>query len=84
MILELLSDIFFGLVTLVLSLIPDITINGDIFGGFSALGSFVGYVSDVLNIPIILSCITFTILIDNASFIVKIFNFIIRKIPGVS
>lgn len=84
MILEMLSDMFFGLVTLVVSLIPDISIGGDILGGFSALGSFVGYVSDVLNIPVILSCIAFTLLVDNISFIIKIFNFIIRKIPGVS
>lgn len=84
MIVEMISDIFFGLVNLVVGLIPDISISGDIMGGFSALASFTGYVSDILNIPIILSCISITILIDNASFIVKIFNFIIRKIPGVS
>ena len=84
MIIEMITDIFFGLVNLVISLIPDISISGDILGGFSALASFTGYISDVVNIPIILSCISLTILIDNASFIIKIFNFIIRKIPGVS
>lgn len=84
MIIEMISDIFFGLVNLVINLIPDITISGNILGGFSGLASFVGYVGDVLNIPVILSCIGFTILVDNAGFLVKIFNFIIRKIPGVS
>lgn len=84
MIIEMITDIFFGLVNLVISLIPDISISGDILGGFTALASFTGYISDVVNIPIILSCISLTILIDNASFIIKIFNFIIRKIPGVS
>lgn len=83
MIIEMISSIFFGLVGLVINLIPDISISGDIIGGLSGLASFTGYVSDVLNIPVILSCIGFTLLIDNASFIVKIFNFIIRKIPGV-
>lgn len=84
MIIETISDIFFGLVNLVINLIPDITISADILGGLSALASFTGYVSDVLNIPVILSCIAFTIVVDNAAFLVKIFNFIIRKIPGVS
>lgn len=84
MILELLIDLFFGFIDLLLSLIPNINISGDILNGISTLGQYVGYADTIVNLNVAISCVLLIIAVDNISFFVKIFNFIMRKIPFIS
>lgn len=84
MIIELLVNIFFSLIDLILSLIPTINIGGNLVSYLGSLGSFFGYLNTILDLNIAVSCILITIAVDNASFFMKIINFIVRKIPGVN
>lgn len=84
MIIEMLVNIFFSLVDLILSIIPNFTIGSNLIGHLSSLGSFFGYLNTILDLNVAVACILFTVIVDNASFFMKIINFIIRKIPGIS
>lgn len=84
MILELLADIFFGLVQFVIDLLPDINISIGVVNGFSELVKWFGYIDTFIPLSAIVACISIVIVVDNASFFMKIFNFIVRKIPGIS
>ena len=84
MILELLADIFFGLIEFVINLLPTIDLDISIINGFSELGKWFGYIDTFIPLSAIVACISIVIVVDNASFFIKIFNFIIRKIPGIS
>lgn len=84
MILELLADIFFGLVQFVIDLLPDINISIGVVNGFSELVKWFGYIDTFIPLSAIVACISIVIVVDNASFFIKIFNFIVRKIPGIS
>lgn len=84
MILELLADIFFGLVQFVIDLLPDINISIGVVDGFSELVKWFGYIDTFIPLSAIVACISIVIVVDNASFFMKIFNFIVRKIPGIS
>lgn len=83
MLLELLVDILFGLIDLVVSLIPDIDISLDL-GPLSAVTVYFGYLDNFLDMTVIISALGVVFLIINAGFIVRIFNFIVRKIPTIS
>lgn len=80
----MITDIFFGLIDMFLSLLPEFDINVDISGAIGAVGQLFGYVDNFVSVNAILTCISLVLVVDNFSFIVKIFNFIIRKIPGIS
>lgn len=84
MIVELLAKLFFGLVSLLINLIPNIELNTSFMGAFGTVGEFFGYVDNFVSINVILTCVGLIFIVDNISFIVKIFNFIIRKIPTIS
>lgn len=84
MILEILVDIFFGLLDLILSLIPNITVPSGFLSGISQLASVFGYIDTFVPISTLVACLTLITIVDNAGFIIKLFNFIIRKIPGLS
>lgn len=83
MILKLIVDLFFGLVTLVVDLLPSIKISADISGAFGTVANFFGYLDSFVSLSAVSICIGLVILVDNASLLMKILNFIIRKIPGV-
>lgn len=83
MLLELLVDILFGLIDLVVSLIPDIDISLDL-EPLSAVTVYFGYLDNFLDMTAIISALGIVFLIINAGFIVRIFNFIVRKIPTIS
>lgn len=83
MLLELLVDILFGLIDLIVSLIPDIDISLDL-GPISAVTIYFGYLDNFLNMTAVLLALGLVFIIINAGFIVRIFNFIVRKIPTIS
>lgn len=84
MILEMLVDIFFGLLDLILSLIPNITVPSGFLSGISQLANVFGYIDTFVPLSTIVACLALITIVDNAGFIIKLFNFIIRKIPGLS
>lgn len=80
----MITDIFFGLIDMFLSMLPDFDINLDISGAISAVSQLFAYVDNFVSVNAIVTCISMILVVDNFSFIVKIFNFVIRKIPGIS
>lgn len=84
MILQLLIDIFLGFIDLFLSFIPTISIDGNIMGSISIFSQYVGYADTVVDLSVMVSCIALILVFDNLGFIVKVFNFILRKIPFIN
>lgn len=84
MILEGLIRLFFGLINMVIALIPEMKMP-DSFGSMLAdvtyLFSFATY---FLPVGTILSCLGLIFLVDNVKFLMSIFNWIISKIPTIS
>lgn len=85
MLLELIVNLFFGLATFIIDLLPDMNLGGSNF--FLALGN----VYDVMDgasylIPFgtFSLCMGVFFVLNNMTFVLSIFNWIIRKIPGVS
>lgn len=83
MILEALIRLFLGLVTMLVDLIPPIDFNLDLSIA-SALNGVISVMDSFIMLAPVLASFTFTFVIDNIGFFVRIFNFIIRKIPGLS
>lgn len=84
MILQLLIDLFLGFIDIFLSFIPNISIDGNIMGSISTFGQYVGYVDTIVDLSVMGSCIALILVFDNLGFIVKVFNFILRKIPFIN
>lgn len=84
MILELLINLFFGLVNMLLNLIPDITLPSGFINGFSSVRDLMEYASYLIPIGVFVSCLSVFFILHNITMIISIFNWIIRKIPGVS
>lgn len=80
----MITDIFFGLIDMFLSLIPDLNISLDLTGGISAVSELFAYLDNFISVSAVISCISIVLVVDNISFFIKVFNFIIRKIPGIS
>lgn len=80
----MITDIFFGLINLLIGLIPDITFAGSLTAGLASVADLFAYVDNFVPISAIVTCVSITLIVDNISFVVKVFNFIIRKIPGIS
>jgi len=83
MLLSLLVDILFGLIDLIINLIPDIDISLDL-SALSSVTIFFGYLDNFIDMKAVISSLGLVFLIINAGFIVRIFNFIVRKIPTIS
>lgn len=84
MILNLIIQALLMFVNLVVSLIPEIDFSFDISGYIGAVANIFGYVDSFISIQSILFCVTATLVVDNFSFIVKIFTFIWSKIPFIN
>lgn len=84
MILELLIRLFFGIVDLVISLIPQVELPAGVTEGISDLSYLFSFATYFIPVGTVLGCITLIFLIDNIKFLVSIFNWIISKIPTIS
>ena len=82
MIIELLFTLIFGLVDLILSLIPDIQFDFDL-PDTTSFREFLGLAVYFIPIATIISAIGVLIAVQNSQFILKIFNFIYKKIPFI-
>lgn len=84
MLLEALLRLIFGLVDLLVSLIPTIDLPDEFFVGMEDVSAFVGQLSYVLPVNTFLMCLSVIFVLQNARLFVSVFNFIIRKIPTVN
>lgn len=84
MILELLMRFIFGLVSLLLALIPKIELPQSFLGFFDDALYLLSFATYFLPVPTILACISVIFIVDNAKLFISIFNWIISKIPTIS
>ncbi|MEK5234096.1 hypothetical protein MHB42_20620 [Lysinibacillus sp. FSL K6-0232] len=84
MILELVIRLFFGIVTLLLSLIPKIELPQNFLSFMGDASYLISFASYFLPIPTILACIAVIFVVDNIKLLMSIFNWIISKIPTIS
>lgn len=84
MIIEALCMLIFGLVTLLLNMIPSISLPDGFALIFDDIAYLISGANFFLPIPTILLCFTTIFLVDNAKFLMSIFNWIISKIPGIN
>lgn len=84
MILEMLIKLIFGVVNLLLALLPEIKLP-ESFGSYISDSVYLlSFASYFLPIPTILACISVIVIVDNVKLFVSIFNWIISKIPTIS
>lgn len=82
MIIQVIVNLFFGLFDFLLDLIP--TIKFDIgFSPLETLSLYIGYVGNLLDMRAVSACLAIYFVISHIGFVVRLFNFIIRKIPGI-
>lgn len=82
MIVELLFELIFGLVDLILSLIPTIDLNFSMPDA-TFFREMLGLADYFFPVGTMISCIGVIIAVQNISFILKIFNYIYKKIPFI-
>lgn len=82
MIIELLFELIFGLVDLILSLIPTIDLNFSM-PDTTFFKEMLGLADYFFPVGTMISCIGVIIAVQNISFILKIFNYIYKKIPFI-
>lgn len=84
MILELLIRLFFGIVNMILALIPSVTLPTGFEGMFADVAYLFSFGTYFLPVGTIVTCLTLIFLVDNIKFIMSIINWIIAKIPTIS
>jgi hypothetical protein len=86
MILESLVLMFFGLVKILLSLIPDLALSlpQEILGGIAGFVELIGGVTFVFPVSVFVACCGWLVVLYGFEFVVSVINWIIRKIPGLS
>ena len=84
MILELIAKLFFGLVHMIMALIPKIELPEGFMSLFDDVSFLFSFATYFLPVGTILACLSAIFIVDNIKFIVSIFNWIISKIPTIS
>lgn len=69
---------------MLLNLIPDISLPSGFLDGFSSVRDLMEYASLLIPMGVFISCLSVFFILHNITLIISIFNWIIRKIPGVS
>ena len=84
MLLELLANIFFGVASMVVGMIPDINFDTAFLSAIGSVGEVMSGVAYVMPMGTFMGCLSVFFLLHNMTLILSIFNWVIRKIPGVS
>lgn len=84
MILQLLLELIFGVIKTLINLIPTISIPVGFFDAIADVTYLVSIMSYFLPLGTMALCLSIIFMIQNAKLFISIFNFIIRKIPGIS
>ena len=83
MILEMFISLIFGLVGMLVAIIPDIQLSDGFMNGMGSVSTVVGYMAYVLPMGVMSACVGVFITLSNIKFIIGIFNFVVRKIPFI-
>lgn len=84
MILEMLLRLVFGVVETLINLIPTITIPQPFLDAFGDVAELISYMAYFLPLKTVGICLTVIFVLQNAKFFISVFNFVIRKIPGIN
>lgn len=84
MIITVIFEFILNIVSLILSFIPEIKLNVDIGGYVGSLADTFAYLDSFVSLKVLTFCISSILIVDNFSFILKIFNFIWSKIPFIN
>lgn len=82
MIIELLTGLIFGLVDLLFSVVPSVEINFSM-PDTTFFREMLGLADYFFPVGTMIACIAVIISVQNINFILKIFNFIYKKIPFI-
>lgn len=84
MILELAVSFVFGMIDILINLIPTLHLSTDFLSAMSDVADLINIFSYFLPINTVLTCLSVIFILQNAGFAISVFNFIIRKIPGIN
>lgn len=84
MITQLLVDFLFGAIRILLNAIPTIELSPDFLDSISSVTVFTNAFAYFLPMKTIMLCLTIFFTLSNARLAFSVFNFIIRKIPGIN
>lgn len=84
MILELLLKLVFGVINLLLALVPTISLPVGFTSLLSTATDFLAMGSYFLPVASVVGCFTLIFIVDNIKFIMSIVNWLISKIPTIS
>lgn len=84
MILTLLIELVFGLLDLIINLIPDISFDSNLWLALESVNDVMDGASYIIPFGTFFVCMSVFFLLHNTTFIIAILNWIIRKIPGVN
>lgn len=84
MLLELLINLFFGLAKMIITLLPDLSLQPGSLNILADIAQIMDGASYVLPMGTFLFCLSVFFVLHNATFFLSILNWIIRKIPGVA
>lgn len=82
MIIELLFELIIGLINLLISIIPDISLTIDL-PNTSWFSEMLGLADYFFPVTTLIMAIGVIIAVQNAQFFIKIFTFIIKRIPFI-
>lgn len=84
MLIELLLILVVQLLDLIVSIIPELSIDGVFLSGFESVGWLMGTMAYIVPMGTFLSCLSVFFLLHNITFVIACINWVIRKIPGIS
>ena len=83
MIINLIFSALIGLMSMLLNLIPDLSLSFDLSPYIDTVSTYIGYVDMFISVDVVLFCITSIIVVDNFGFLVRVISFIWSKIPFI-
>lgn len=86
MILEALILLFFGLIKILLGLIPNLVLAlpQEILGGIAGFIELLGGITFIFPVSVFVACCSWMVALFNFEFLFSVISFIIRKVPGLS
>lgn len=78
----MLFELIFGVVLIFVDMIPEFDLGLDV--SVEALQPVTDAIAYFLPVKAIAACLVIIFALDNAKFLVSVFNFVVRKIPGVN
>lgn len=83
MIVQMLFELMMGLASVLVALIPTIDIDSNFFSSISSVSSFMSDVAYVVPMGTLTACLGVFFVLHNATLIIAIANWVIRKIPFI-